>query len=324
MDHLVDIYNKRPDLVEKLLSIDNVKVNLKVDGKPFQVLVENNEIHYHGLSDDESHVGPEIDDYTRLFSKSINYAISKVEENKDLYINNYKFYTFEVINDKMLLTAVIDDNDKFIESASEIRTIADCLETDIMPTLWERKLTESQIDSIINILKSGIAPKKEDFINWLKETFGEYEFFCEDFINEYPTLVEGASFIFTVSDKLVNWNISIEKDTNVNEDLDEKNKETLDKIYNIFNEFKENVIWNQSENILENLQINFERMMSLPKTYNKLMNLGSKLNINENEETSIQKDMLNKSLRKNIQMKGTIYKTLFESFVKLFYNERES
>ena len=38
MDHLIDIYNKKQELVEKLLSLDNIKINLKVDGKPFQVV----------------------------------------------------------------------------------------------------------------------------------------------------------------------------------------------------------------------------------------------------------------------------------------------
>ena len=56
MDHLIDIYNKNQELVEKLLSLDNIKINLKVDGKPFQVVTEDNEIHYHGRSGDESHI----------------------------------------------------------------------------------------------------------------------------------------------------------------------------------------------------------------------------------------------------------------------------
>ena len=52
----------------------------------------------------------------------------------------------------MLLTSVIEENGNFIQSASEIRDIANLLGTDVMPTLWEGKLTESQVDSIINIL----------------------------------------------------------------------------------------------------------------------------------------------------------------------------
>ena len=41
MDHFIDIYNKKKsgaDYCESLLKLDRIKINLKVDGKPFQVL----------------------------------------------------------------------------------------------------------------------------------------------------------------------------------------------------------------------------------------------------------------------------------------------
>ena len=330
MEHFIDIYNKKPEIVEKLLSLDNIKVNLKVDGKPFQVLVEDNEIHYHGRSGDESHIGPEIDEYTRLFSKPINYAISKVEENKELYLNNYKFYTFEVINDKMLLTAVVEDGGRFVESAGEIRAIADCLGTDVMPTLWEGKLTESQIDNIINILESGIVPEKEELINWVKEQFGEYEYFPETLISAADDFIEGLVFFFNVGDKIVEYKIvdptyrELMNERKKNNELEfEKNKDVYESIYNIFVNFAENTEWNKNENKIQNLQENFEEMMSNPKTYNKLMNLGSKIKINESDTYSVQVERLNENLAKDIKRRGNIYKQLFESFVKLFYKPKK-
>lgn len=330
MDHLIDIYNKRPDLVEKLLSLESVKVNLKVDGKPFQVLVEDNDIHYHGRSGDESHIGPEIDEYTRLFSKPINYAISKVEENKELYLNNYKFYTFEVINDKMLLTAVVEDGGRFVESAEEIRAIADCLGTDVMPTLWEGKLTESQIDSLVNILESGIVPEKQDFIDWVKIQFGEYEYFPETLISSADDFIEGLVFFFNVGDKIVEYKLvdptyrELMNERKKNNELEfEKNKKVYEDIYNIFVDFAENTEWNKNESKIQNLQEKFEEMMSNPKTYNKLMNLGSKIKINESNTYSIQVDRLNENLSKDIYRRGKVYKQLFENFVKLFYKPKK-
>lgn len=330
MDHLIDIYNKRPDLVEKLLSLESVKVNLKVDGKPFQVLVEDNDIHYHGRSGDESHIGPEIDEYTRLFSKPINYAISKVEENKELYLNNYKFYTFEVINDKMLLTAVVEDGGRFVESAEEIRAIADCLGTDVMPTLWEGKLTESQIDSLVNILESGIVPEKQDFIDWVKTQFSEYEYFPESLISSADDFIEGLVFFFNVGDKIVEYKLvdptyrKLMEERKKNNELEfENNKDVYESIYNIFIDFAENTEWNKNKSKIQNLQENFEEMMSNPKIYNKLINLGSKIKINESNTYSIQVDRLNESLSKDIYRRGKVYKQLFENFVKLFYKPKK-
>lgn len=330
MEHFIDIYNKKPELVEKLLSLDNVKVNLKVDGKPFQVLVEDNEIHYHGRSGDESHIGPEIDEHTRLYSKPINFAISKVEENKGLYLENYKFCTFEVIGDKMLLTAVVDNNDRFIESAQEIRDIANYLGTDVMPTLWEGKLTESQIDSLVNILESGIVPEKENLINWVNEQFGEYENFPKTLISASPDFIEGLVFFFNVGDKIVEYKLvdptyrKLMEERKKNNELErEKNKDIYESIYNIFLDNAEKLSWNENITWELNIEENFLNMMSEPKTYNKLMNLGSNIRINESETYSLQLEMVIPKLRNQIRKNGSIYKQLFEEYDKLFYKEKK-
>ena len=70
MDHFIDIYKKKgkAEYCEKLLDLTGIKINLKVDGKPFQVLYnkDTDEIEWHGRSGNETTVGPLIDDYTRL------------------------------------------------------------------------------------------------------------------------------------------------------------------------------------------------------------------------------------------------------------------
>ena len=330
MEHLINIYNTKQEIVEKLLSLDNVKINLKVDGKPFQVFVENNEIYYHGRSGDETHIGPEIDDHTKLYSKPINYAISKVKENKNLYLNNYKFLTFEILGEKMLLTSVIDKENRFIESAQEIRDIADFLNTDVMPTLWEGKLTDSQIDSIINILESGIIPEKENFINWVKEQFGEYEHFPETLISAADDFIEGLVFFFPVGDKIAEYKLVdptyrklIENRKKEIEIEKEKNKEVYEAIYNIFINSAENLSWNNNINWELNIEENFLEMMKDLKIYNKLMNLGAKIRINESETYTIQENMVIPELRNNLIKNGSVYKNLFEMYEKTFYKEKK-
>ena len=321
MEHFIDIYNKRPDLVEKLLSLNDVKVNIKLSGKPLQVLVEDGRLYYYGSS--KEHLALEIDEYTKLFSKPINHAISVIEENKELYLNNYRYYSFETLDNKLFLISVIDDNNQFIESTQDIKTISECLEIEAIPTLWEGKLTEEQVDSIVNILESGIVPDGKEFINWLKEQFGSYEFFPESLDNN----IEGITLSFEAKDKIAEYDLInpaytelVKERKEREEEITEKNKSIYESIYNIFVSFAENTNWNKSKNKLQNLQENFEEMMSNPKTYNKLINLGSKLTLNE---SSIQVNMLNESLSKDIYRKGKVYKNLFENFVKLFYKPKE-
>ena len=71
MEHIQDIYKKNPEQIKELLLLDNIKVNLKVDGKPFQVLYndETDELEFHGRSGNETTVGPLITDFDRYFSK---------------------------------------------------------------------------------------------------------------------------------------------------------------------------------------------------------------------------------------------------------------
>lgn len=329
MDHFIDIYNKRPDLCEKLLSLDNVKINLKVDGKPFQVLMNENELEYHGRSGDESHVGPIIDEHTRLYSRPINHAISIVEKFKDEF-SQYNFLTFEVINEKMLLTAAVDNTGRFVESSQEIRDIAKYLSTDVMPTLWEGKLSESQVDAIVNILESGIVPEKMDFVKWVKEQFGEYEFFPDKLISASPDFIEGIVFFFPVGDKIVEYKLVdptyrklMEERKKALQEEREKNADVYEQIYETFVNYFENNTIEKNKTWELTIEESFLNMMSNPKTYNKLMNLGSKIRINESTTYSVQLDMVIPELAKQIRKNGNIYKQLFEEFDKLFYKEKK-
>ena len=54
MEHFIDIYKKKnkQEYCESLLNNNKIKVNLKVDGKPFQVLYneDTDELEWHGRS----------------------------------------------------------------------------------------------------------------------------------------------------------------------------------------------------------------------------------------------------------------------------------
>ena len=91
----------------------------------------------------------------------------------------------------------------------------------------------------------------------------------------------------------------------------------------IFNEVSNSRQWVLNENKIQNLQENFEEMMKSPKTYNKLMNLGSKIKINKSNTYSVQLNRLNESLATNIRKHGSVYKQLFETFTKLFYKPKK-
>jgi len=331
MEHFIDIYKKKPEVCEKLLDLTGIKINLKVDGKPFQVVYneDTDSLEYHGRSGDETHIGPEIDDYTRLFSKPVNDAIAHIEKRVDVF-KKYKFLTFEVIDNLLLLTAIIDKNGDFIQSADKIKEIADELETDVMPTLWEGKLSVEQIDNIVNILSTGLVPEKKDFIDWVHSMFSTYKNFPEKLISAADDYIEGIVFFFDVKDKIVEYKIvdptyrqSMKDRDNENAAEREKNAKTYESIYNTFLDNIKNIDWPSNGSWLEKLQLAFFNIMSNTKTYNKLMNLGAKIRINTSKTYSIQIDRVIPELKKEIKTKGNVYKQLLELFIKIFYKSKK-
>ncbi len=331
MDHFIDIYKKKPEICEELLSQKNIKINLKVDGKPFQVLFndETNELEFHGRSGDETHVGPLIDDYTRLFSKPVNDAIAHVEKHVDVF-KKYKFLTFEVIDKLLLLTAIVDKKMKFIESADEIKKIADELDTDVMPTLWEGELTQEQKDSIINILMTGIVPEKKEFIDWVTSMFGSYKSFPKKLISASDEFIEGIVFFFPVGEKVVEYKLvdptyrqSMKDRDAENEKERQDNAKYYEIIYNTFVEYLESIDIKKNDNRILNLQKLFLQMMQDKKIYNKLFNAGSHVKINTSKTYALQNNRVIPELSKAFQKNGDVYKQLCELFIKLFYKGKK-
>ena len=169
-----------------------------------------------------------------------------------------------------------------------------------------------------------------DLINWVREQFSSYEQFPENLISASPDFIEGIVFFFNVADKIVEYKLVdptyrqlMEDRKKSNQEEFETNKDVYESIYNIFVDYAENTDWNKNENKIQNLQENFEEMMKSPKTYNKLMNLGSKIKINKSNTYSVQLNRLNESLATNIRKHGSVYKQLFETFTKLFYKPKK-
>lgn len=328
MDHIQDIYKKKPQMIEKIW--DNLtKVNLKVDGKPFQVVYneDTDELEYHGRSGNETKVGPLIDDMNRLFSKPINDAINHIEKRKDIF-KDYKFLTFEVIGGILLLTAIITKDGKFINNPDEILEISKKLETDVMPCLWEGKLSNDQKTILMDAISTDIIPTKGEFVEWVKSLFGSYSKFPKNLISRSEEFIEGLVFFYDVDGKIVEYKLVDPAYRNLVKNNQNKNKddETAKKfkdIYNIFVDWSEENAKALDSNRIRSIEFNFIEMMKNTKIYNKLMNIGSGLTINQSDSYFLQLDRVSDELRKLIKKHGNVYQLLFEKFVKLFYKSKK-
>lgn len=329
MEHFIDIYNKKskgPKYCEDLLN-DKVKVNLKVDGKPFQVLYNErtDELEWHGRSGNETTVGPIIDDYTRLFSKPINDAIAHIEPRKELF-KNYKFITFEVLDNTLLLTAIIDKNDNFINDASEIKKIAKRLDTDVMPTLWEGKLTEEQKSSILVLLQTGIVPTKEEFIKWITEMFGAYFGFPKKLISASDEYVEGIVLFFGSGNDIIEYKIVDPAYRNFMRNRKEEARSD-DKQHYYEEAYELMVNWLISNakkldnNQVKSMQLNFIRM-SESSIWDRLISLANNFRKNISTTYTIQTTRVIPEIA-SLLNKNESCKELFELYLKTFYKEKK-
>lgn len=333
MEHFIDIYNKKkygPSYCEDLLSKTGIKINLKVDGKPFQVLYneETDQLEWHGRSGNETTIGPLIDDYTRLFSKPVNDAIEHIEPRKDVF-KKYKFLTFEVIDNALLLTAVIDKNDNFINDASEIKKIADKLDTDVMPTLWEGQLSKEQQDSILQIISTGVVPAKQDFINWVKQMFGTYKAFPTKLISVSDEFIEGVVLFFDVDGKIIEYKIvdptyrqSMKDRDAAHEEKRKQLAEYYEKAYNTLVNWLYKNAKKLDSNHIVSMQKNFIEL-SKDSCFNELIKTGKHLEKNISTTYTIQ---FNRTLHEINQLSkeyGDGFNNILELYLKTFYKEKK-
>lgn len=330
MDHIQDVYKKKPDMINKIWD-HLTKVNLKVDGKPFQVVYneDEDELEYHGRSGNETKVGPLIDDMYRLFSKPINDAIRHIENRIEVF-KRYKFLTFEVIDEILLLTAIINKEGKFVDDPDEIDEIAKELDTDVMPCLWKGKLSDEQRDILMTAISTDIIPTKDDFVKWVKDLFGTYKKFPKTLISRSTEFIEGIVFFYDVDGKVVEYKLvdpsfrQMVKDNHANMKQDGiENAEKYTEIYTSFLNWAEENAKGLDKNRMRSIEFNFIEMMKDPKIYNKLMKDGAGLTTITTDAYFLQPDRISDELKKAIKKHGKVYQLLYEKFVRLFYKAKK-
>lgn len=330
MDHIQDVYKKKPDMINKIWD-HLTKVNLKVDGKPFQVVYneDEDELEYHGRSGNETKVGPLIDDMYRLFSKPINDAIRHIENRVEVF-KRYKFLTFEVIDEILLLTAIITKEGKFVDDPDEIDEIAKELDTDVMPCLWKGKISDEQRDILMTAISTDIVPTKDDFVKWVKDLFGTYKKFPKTLISRSTEFIEGIVFFYDIDGKVVEYKLvdpsfrQMVKDNHANMKQDGiENAEKYTEIYTSFLNWAEENAKGLDKNRMRSIEFNFIEMMKDPKIYNKLMKDGAGLTTITTDAYFLQPDRISDELKKAIKKHGKVYQLLYEKFVRLFYKAKK-
>ena len=320
MQHIREVYDKNPELLSNLLD-NEVDITTKIDGTAFQVSVsEDNEIEFRKRSGNSNKLGPIIDNYTRLFVGNYENAMKYIESIADIIKENYKFLTFEIFKDNLILLSAITKDGEFIDS--KLDDIADKLNVKVIPTIFSGILDDKLKASLTSIIVDDVIPQNTTFDKLI----------CDIFSIDNPEecmidpSLEGIVFNFKIGDKLAQYKLvnplfaQQHKDMRAkSKELDEKLKPFKQQLVDIINKWLEKNGQKYSEDKIESLDKNFLNLIKSAKIYNELILIVSNI---PSGELSIQSVRLSKEIYNAINKKGFLLQKLYEFFIRTYYKTK--
>lgn len=320
MQHIREVYDKNPELLSNLLDKE-VDITTKIDGTAFQVSVsESNDIEFRKRSGNSNKLGPIIDNYTRLFVGNYENAMKHIESIADIIKDNYKFLTFEIFKDNLILLSAITKDGQFIDS--KLDDIANELNVKVVPTIFSGKLNDKLKASLTSIIVDNIVPENTTFDKLICDIFSIYN--PEEYMID--SNFEGIVFNFKIEDKIAQYKLvdpsfaQMHKDMRVkSKELDEKLKPFKQKLVDIINKWLEENGKKYSEDKIESLDNNFLNLIKSAKIYNELILIVSNI---PSGELSIQKNRLSSEITDAINKKGFLLQKLYEFFIRTYYKPK--
>lgn len=291
MKNIIDLYHENPDKFLELCNKYNLKVTGCNNGFKLQVVYDKDtdEITFHNGENLSTNIGKKIEDIDFKFVSGLKKSIDYLSTKKNI-IKNYQYLLCEIYKEKIYLLTIIDKNNKIDK---DIVKIAKSLGINgIDNIIFNGKLNKSNISLFLEFIEENTLVGIEEYNNFIKELFKV------ELKNKYSEMI----FNFYDNDKCVQCVFScVNKD-----DYKEQNPEVIQSLSNIYKESKNDE--------------DFINLLSDYKTYNKLYNLGTKLNKNE---YSICTESLSPEIKSFLKNKGNVVKKLYENYVIINYiNEK--
>lgn len=287
MEQLVDLYNSNSEDFLDIISKNNVKIIGTHLSFKMQVIYNESRdcVTYHEANELSLSVGPEITDIYKLFTKGLNETIVKIDKKKNV-LKNYNYLLCELYDNEIYLISVIDKNNNIDK---DINKVAKILGIKTAQVLFEGKLNKNKVELIKELVNNYSLGPAEFFKSVEKITGKKIE-----------TNILELIFNIFIKDKCLQFthkcfmgdadNIEIKPDENVK------------KLADIYKESKTDE--------------DFIKLIKNYKTYNKLYNIGVKINKNE---YNIQESAISPEIRNLIKSKGNIVKKLYENYILINY-----
>ena len=326
MEHLIDRYLKKPELVKDLFTKE-VSISLKVDGAAFQISYdkENDSITYHKRGGSSKSLGPIIDEYTQLMRKNINDAIDYFEAKKEA-VKKYKFYAIEMFNDSYILLTVIDNDDNIIDDRNKLEEISKSLGIDCVPILFEGKLNKEQIESLISMMTLEPETSNDVYKEYLTNIFGKGDY--QKFL--VGDEVEGIVLTWNIDNvisqyKIINPAFKTRHDKEIkqgNEDYKKEIEEYIDlykSIYETINKIGKHL----DDNWIKNLNANFINMINNEEFKSKYEDIIDTLQPKFKDFFTLQINKASKEIQDIIKEYGDNMKFLYEKYLQVFFKQKK-
>jgi len=326
MEHLIDRYLKKPELVKELFTKE-VSISLKVDGAAFQISYnkENDSITYHKRGGSSKSLGPIIDEYTQLMRKNINDAIDYFDSKKE-EVKKYKFYAIEMFNNSYILLTVIDNDNNIIDDRNQLEEISKSLNIDCVPILFEGKLSSEQIESLLSLMTLEPETSNDIYKQYLTNIFGKGDY--QRFL--VGDEVEGIVLTWNIDNvisqyKIINPAFKTRHDREIkqgNEDYQKEIEEYIN-IYKLIYETINKIGKYESDNWIKNLDINFIKMINDEDFKSKFDNIIKTLKPKFKDFFTLQINKASKEIQDIIKEYGDNMKFLYEKYLQVFFKTKK-
>ena len=326
MEHLIDKYLKKPEIVKDLLTKE-VSISLKVDGAAFQISYdkENDNITYHKRGGSSKSLGPIIDEYTQLMRKNINDAIDYFETKKEA-VKKYKFYAIEMFNDSYILLTVIDNDDNIIDDRNKLEEISKSLGIDCVPILFEGKLSKEQIESLMSMMTLESDTSNDVYKEYLTNIFGKGDY--QKFL--LGDEVEGIVLTWNINGnitqyKIINPAFKTRHDKEIkqgNEDYKKEIEEYIN-LYELIYETINKIGKHENDNWIKNLDANFINMINNEEFKSKYEDIIDTLQPKFKDFFTLQINKASKEIQDVIKEYDNNMKFLYEKYLQVFFKQKK-
>lgn len=315
MEHLKELYDNNKPLFYDLMK-DRIKVTLKINGRGLQVYYNKDldEIEFHECTKITTELGPKVSEYTKMMDKCYSDAIDTINDHLD-EVKKYDFMIFELVKDNMILVTCIKD-EKLIDEQDDLKNVAKSINgVKLVPVVFDGKLSVEQQVQLTSWCSDPNMSSNLDFYQFIKDLFDDnseskVSFPTKEY-NDMKAFVEGVVIDFYTSTKIAQYKLMDQKYMADYKGKVDNAKAEAEESLSPLREYMAKFNDDSDDKINS-----FLKMVSNPKRWSKLVELGAKVPLSEFDDPYYINKNLPDDVKKILRRGGVPMYIVWKEFMK--------